>query len=600
MISKITKRSGEVVSFDANKITMAIEKAGSATKEFGRDIAEKLTVKVLNIVHDLYEHKIPSVEQIQDIVEEVLLNSPYKKTAKAYILYREQHAQMRKITSSMSTELVDNYIYQNDWKVKENSNMTYSLQGLNNYLSSEVTKMYWLNKIYPPEVRKSHIEGDYHIHDLSSLSVYCVGWDLYQLLLVGFKGSPGKIESLPAKHFRTALGHINNFFFTLQGEAAGAQAFSSIDTLLAPFIHYDGLDYKAVKQSLQEFTFNLNVPTRVGFQTPFTNLTFDLEPSPLYKDMEVVIGGTLRDEVYGDFQDEMDMFNRAFLEVLLEGDAKSRVFSFPIPTYNITRDFNWDNENLELLWEVTAKFGVPYFANFVNSELSPEDARSMCCRLRLNVKELRQRGGGLFGSNPLTGSIGVVTINMPRIGYYSKDETEFIEKLDRLMILAKNSLEIKRKFLEKLTEANLYPYSKYYLRSVKERFGQYWSNHFSTIGIIGMNEACLNLLGCSIADEEGYEFSKRVLDYMSNRLIEFQQETGHYYNLEATPAEGTSYRLAKIDKKKNPKIICANESNYQAGRPAFYTNSTHLPVNYSDDIFEILNHQDKLQCKYTG
>jgi len=601
MFREIRKRDGRIVKFDASKITNAITKAGMATGEFDRDIAEKLTLKVLSMAQEVIKDETPTVEEIQDVVEEVLLSSPYRKTAKAYILYRDQHAKIREISAKSSIDLVDQYLEKIDWQVNENSNMTFSLQGLNNYISSEISKIYWLNKIYPPEIRSAHQNGDFHIHDLNSLSVYCVGWDLQDLLLEGFKGVPGKAESKPARHFRSALGQIVNFFYTLQGEAAGAQAFSNFDTFLAPFIRFDNLTYREVKQSLQEFIFNTNVSTRTGFQSPFTNITMDLTVPQFMKDQPVIIGGTPQEATYGEFQREMDILNRAFLEVMLEGDAKGRVFTFPIPTYNITRDFAWDNPNIELLWEVTAKYGIPYFSNFINSDMNPEDVRSMCCRLRISNRELKKRGGGLFGANPLTGSIGVVTINMPRLGYLSRNEDEFFERLERLMILAKESLEIKRKIIERFTENELYPYSKFYLREVKRRFGEYWKNHFSTIGLIGMNESCLNLLSVDIGTPEGRNFSLKVLDFMRNKLVEFQEETGNIYNLEATPGEGTSYRLARIDKNKYPDIICANEDDYrERGAEPFYTNSTQLPVNYTDDIFYALDLQDEIQTMYTG
>jgi len=600
MFEKIRKRDGRIVKFDLERITNAISKAGAATGEFDRDVAKKLTIKVLAIAQQVIKDRIPTVEEIQDIVEEVLMASPYRKTAKAYIIYREQHARIREIISKANTDLVDQCLNKIDWEVNENSNMSFSLQGLNNYISSKISRVYWLNKIYPEEIRNAHIEGDFHIHDLGVLSVYCVGWDLFDLLSEGFKGAPGKIESRPAKHFSSALGQIVNFFYTLQGEAAGAQAFSNFDTFLAPFIRYDKLSYKEVKQALQEFLFNVNVPTRVGFQTPFTNITLDLNPPEYLKNQPVIFGGKPQEETYGDFEEEMKMLNRAFLEVMLGGDAKGRVFTFPIPTYNITRDFHWDAEFLKPLWEITAKYGVPYFSNFINSDMKPEDARSMCCRLRLDTRKLEKRGGGLFGANPLTGSIGVVTINMPRLGYLSRDEDEFFERLDRLMQLAKNSLEIKRRVLEKFTEQGLYPYSKYYLRNIKKQLGAYWKNHFSTIGLVGLNEAYLNLLGVTIGDREGKNFGLKVLEFMRNKLVEFQEETGNNYNLEATPAEGTSYRLAMIDKKKYPDIICANEQAFKNGAEPFYTNSSQLPVNYTDDVFEALDLQDELQTKYTG
>ena len=601
MHNMIRKRNGQLAPFDALKITNAIAKAGKATGEFDHDAAKKLAIRVLSLAEKLHDGNITGVEEIQDIVEEILLTSPYRKTAKSYIIYRDQHARLREIANNMEVDLVDKYLKKSDWKINENSNMDYSLQGLNNYISSEVSKVYWLNKIYPPEIKKAQTDGDFHIHDLSLLSVYCVGWDLWDLLLEGFKGASGKVESKPAKHLRSALGQVVNFFYTLQGEAAGAQAFSNFDTLLAPFIRYDKLSFNEVKQALQEFIFNINVPTRVGFQTPFTNVTLDVKVPAYYMDQSVIIGGELRQETYREFQEEMDMFNNAFLQVMSEGDAKGRVFTFPIPTYNITKDFDWENDNLNNLWEMTAKYGVPYFSNFINSDMNPEDARSMCCRLRIDNRELEKRGGGLFGSNPLTGSIGVITINMPRIGYLSRTEDEFMERLNKLMILAKESLEIKRKVLEIYTSGSLYPYTKHYLRDVKKRFDAYWKNHFSTIGLIGMNEACLNFIGKSISDPEGQEFTKKVLDFMRNTLIEFQEETGNNYNLEATPAEGTSYSLAKKDKKRYQDIIFANgNGSKDDGLEVFYTNSSQLAVNYTDDIFEALDLQEEIQTRYTG
>jgi ribonucleoside-triphosphate reductase len=599
MNTKIRKRDGRLVKFNAEKITNAIAKAGAATADFDHTEARKLTIKVLNLAEKLFDGKVLSVEEIQDIVEEVLLQTTYRKTAKSYIIYRDQHSRLRDIANKMEVDLVDQYLKKADWKINENSNMDYSLQGLNNYISSEVSKVYWLNEIYSPEIRQAHTEGDFHIHDLSLLSVYCVGWDLYDLLLQGFQGVSGKVESKPAKHLRSALGQVVNFFYTLQGEAAGAQAFSNFDTLLAPFIRYDGLTIKEIKQALQEFIFNINVPTRVGFQTPFTNVTLDVTVPKYYADQHVIIGGKPQKETYKEFQEELDLFNKAFLQVMAEGDAKGRVFTFPIPTYSVTNDFDWDNPNMQDLWEMTAKYGVPYFSNFINSDMSPEDARSMCCRLRIDNRELARRGGGLFGSNPLTGSIGVITINMPRVGYLAKSKRDFLQRLEKLMVLANESLETKRKVLEKFTEGNLYPYTKYYLRHVKERFNEYWKNHFATIGLVGMNEACLNLLGNNIATPEGQTFTKNVLDFMRNKLLEFQKETGNNYNLESTPAEGTSYRLAKIDKEKYADIICASDGKSKNAEP-FYTNSTQLPVDYTDDIFEALDLQDEIQIRYTG
>lgn len=600
MYNYIKKRDGRKVKFNDRKIMSAIERAGLETGEFAEAEADKLTKKVLACAEKELTEKVPGVEQIQDIVEEVLLDSRYKKTAKAYIIYRDQHKKLREITDAAQLDLMDQYLSRLDWRVNENSNMGYSLQGLNNYIASEVSKTYWLNKVYTPEIGRLHRSGDIHIHDLNLVSVYCVGWDLQDLLRSGFTGVQNKISSKPAKHFRAVLGQVVNFFYTLQGEAAGAQAFSNFDTLLAPFIKYDNLTYEEVKQSLQEFVFNVNVPTRVGFQTPFTNITLDLECPSYMQGQPVVIGGELQDTNYGDHQEEMNMFNRALLEVLTEGDASGRVFTFPIPTYNITADFNWDNPVIENLWEASAKYGIPYFSNFVNSDMSPEDARSMCCRLRIDNRQLEYRGGGLFGSNPMTGSVGVVTINLPRLALKSKDEKEFRKGLDYLMEKAKESLEVKRKTLEVLTDKNLYPYTKFYLRDIKKRFGVYWKNHFSTIGLIGMNEAALNLLGADIGSDEGREFAERTLDYMRNRLVEFQKETGNNYNLEATPAEGTTYRLARIDKADFPETAHFANGIGAAVEHPFYTNSTHLPVNYTDDLFELLDLQDELQTKYTG
>ncbi len=606
MQQKVIKRDGMLVDFDSERITDAIKKASNVTKEFDSFTARRLTKNVIKIVNDFVKEKqsnfeAPTIEEIQDVVEKVLLSSEYKQTAKSYILYREQHNKMRDFVNNSSVDMIDDYLKQLDWQVNENSNMGYSIQGLNNYLASGMSKNYWLNKIYPNEIKTAHENGDIHIHDLNIISVYCVGWDLKDLLTEGFKGVKGKVESAPAKHFRTALGQIVNFLYTMQGESAGAQAFSNFDTLLAPFVRYDKLNYSQVKQALQEFVFNMNVPTRVGFQTPFSNITMDLTVPGYYKDQCVIVGGEMMEETYGDFQSEMDMINKAFFEVMMQGDNSGRVFTFPIPTYNITKDFDWNNENLDGLWEMSAKYGIPYFSNFINSDMNPEDARSMCCRLRIDNRELEYRGGGLFGSNPLTGSIGVVTINLPKIAYQSKSKEEFFNILNARMELAKKSLEIKRKILEKLTDANLYPYTKFYLRDIKSRFGVYWKNHFSTIGLVGMNEACTNLLGKDIGTEDGKQFAIETMNYMRARIVEYQQETGNNYNLEATPAEGTSYRLAKLDKKNLIDIKCANDDEYYSvNAEPYYSNSTQLPVNYTDDIFELLDHQDDLQTKYTG
>ncbi len=999
-IDRVRKRDGRVVPFDQERITDAIFKAARAVGGHDRAKSEELSNEVVRQLERKFAD-IPAIEDIQDMVEKVLIEKGKAKTAKAYILYRRQHSEIRDVFSLLSSyELVENYMGKSDWRVKENANMSYSLQGLNFHISSAVVSNYWLNKIYPPEIGDAHREAEFHVHDLGILGAYCVGWDLKDLLLNGFGHVSGKIASSPPKHFRTALGQVVNFFYTLQGEAAGAQAFSNFDTYLCPFIRYDNLDYKQVKQALQEFIFNINVPTRVGFQTPFTNVTMDLTIPPMLANDPVIACGKLQDDVYGDFQREMDLFNKAFCEVMMDGDANGRVFTFPIPTYNITKDFDWDGAVVEDVFKMTAKYGVPYFSNFVNSDMKPEDARSMCihakeelvfkkdgrigrgcvkdfvesncyefdgegwaepsstvevasldpetmemewkpvrrflrvkdsksvniktrdgksfvasenhvvtvlapeglknkaakdvetgdylfslkdgsallnagydqlagrtldeelafllgfftadgnflwkpgmvgvkargvqfsfnarepaliarirelvkkvwgveakekkdpryntvylyvyrsgiadalwkegfrkhgrlpakvynspkpvieaflggffegdgyekrkeihindlelardlavlyglvgvpvifkrrkdsqviylqnrktevnaaglvttpclyervpgflakstyivpglnkgrmvgtatlqkyaahtlesrkiaegsvypvrvtsvarveheqeqefydvelgenhlfmhslgtvthncCRLRLDNRELRKRGGGLFGANPLTGSVGVVTLNMPRVGYLAKNEAEYFERLDALMDLAQKSLEIKREVLERFTEQGLYPYSRYYLRDVKQQFGQYWKNHFGTIGLIGLNESVVNLLHKSIADPEGKAFAVKVLKHMRDRLAEYQAKTGNIYNLEATPGEGTSFRLARTDKKAYPDIIAANEDAYKQRKAApFYTNSSHLPVGHTQDIFEALEHQDDLQTLYTG
>lgn len=601
-LSSIIKRNGVSVTFNPKKIVRAIEKAMRASGEFKQGVPEKITKAVLHTLEQEQKKDsgfVPTVEGVQDYIEQELIRQNFAQTAKGYILYREQHAHIRRMVDTEAVDLVDQYLDRADWQVKENANMAFSLQGLNNYIASEVSKTYWLDKIYPQEIKEAHISGDFHIHDLSLLSVYCVGWDLYDLLLRGFGGVEGKVQSKTPKHFRSALGQMVNFFYTLQGESAGAQAFSNVDTLLAPFIYYDHLSYDEVKQALQEFVFNVNIPTRVGFQTPFTNVSLDLTVPKHYANMHVIRGGQKEKETYSEFQREMDTFNRAFLEVMSEGDASGRVFTFPIPTYSITKDFDWDSDRISYLWEASAKYGIPYFSNFINSDMDPDDARSMCCRLRIDNRELHKRGGGLFGANPLTGSVGVVTMNLPRIAYESKTKEAFMEKLFSLMDLAKESLEIKRKVLERMTDANLYPYTKYYLENVKTAFGSYWKNHFSTIGLVGTNEAIQNLLKTDIASEEGQAFAEEMLVQMRDRLADYQEETGNNYNLEATPAEGTSYRLALLDQKKYEDMIFANGVGKEATDP-YYTNSTHLPVAYTDDIFEILELQDELQTKYTG
>jgi len=937
MIRKIKKRDGKIVDFNPVRITEAIWKAAQAVGGKDYKKAAELTDKVIAILEkELKRSEIPTVEQVQDVVEKVIIEDGHVKTAKAFILYRKQHQDMREIGGLLKDiDVVDDYLSMLDWKVNENSNMSYSLQGLNVYATESIISHYWLNKIYPPEIGDAHTRGDYHIHDLGTLGAYCVGWDLKDLLLLGFKGVSGKIESKPAKHFSTALMQIVNYLYTLQGEAAGAQALSNFDSLLAPFIEKDGLRYENVKQEMQKFMFNMNVPTRVGFQSPFTNITMDLTVPGYMTEEPAIIGGELTDNNYSEYSDEMDMVNHAFAEIMYDGDAKGRPFTFPIPTYNITKDFNWNNDGLAPLWDMTAKYGIPYFSNFINSDMKPDDARSMCplagdekvlikssrgriveysmirniyegnsnqeeyeiysagkfikgkfnkwndqqmikiklengheikmssnhlnyimndsaekkenvvkgrdlkpgmylpyslqeyegfggtkdlgyfvgayagdgsfdgdtsvvfslenhykknvmkklvkiaeqyfgahctitadkktklttvkvhskaavglckdyvegikrdkkytariftaskefrkgaltghydtdggnrnriytsspqmietlnmltatlgtttsiykdaregrlgnepnyavliyqlnrknygdiwfkknnklwvkikditpitnsaaycfevkngtpvftvgttgilthnCRLRLDNRELRKRGGGLFGANPKTGSIGVVTLNMPRIGYLAKDDTDFFERLDSLMVLARQSLEIKRDLIENLTDSGLHPYSRFYLSDVKKTFGEYWKNHFSTIGLIGMNDALLNFMNKSIADPEGKAFAEKVLDYMRKRIADFQEETENIFNLEATPGEGTSYRLARIDKKQYPDIRTFNQEIYTQNRgrdvEPYYTNSTQLPVGFTTDVFEALDLQDSLQTKYTG
>ena len=602
-ITKIRKRSDEIVDFDQAKITKAIQKAIEATGEKNDELAQELKDKAIEAINKkFHERSIPAVEEIQDIVEETLIDSKKLKVAKAYILYRDQHRQLRELNVENNEEkLMQDYLGKADWRLRENSNMNFSVQGLNNYISSSISARYWLNKLYPENIRKAHVEGDFHIHDLGLLAPYCCGWDLQDLIRQGFGGVDEKVQSKPPRHFRSALGQIVNFLYTMQGEAAGAQAFSNFDTYLAPFIRYDALNYKEVKQCMQEFLFNVNVPTRVGFQTPFTNITLDITPSKTLGEENVVIGGEVKQDKYKDFQKEMDWFNKALAEVMIEGDSTGKIFSFPIPTYNVDKDFDWDNPNLEPIWEMTAKYGIPYWSNFMNSDMDRDDARSMCCRLRLDNRELRKRGGGLFGANPLTGSLGVVTINAPRLGYLSKDKEEFKERLLKLMDMAKESLEIKRKIISRFTEDGLYPYSKHYLKDINERFGSYWKNHFNTIGILGMNEASINLLGEDITQEKGRAFSLEILDFMREKLMDYQNETDNLYNLEATPGEGTTHRFAHKDKEKYPDIIAANEKAYKENKAdPFYTNSTHIPVDHTDDIFSALDLQDELQTKYTG
>jgi len=598
-ITKVQKRNGDVFEFDPNKIYNAVFKAITATKQGNGKKTQKIADGVIKILNRRFKvDEIPNVEQIQDIVEEVLILEGEAIAAKAFILYREQRRVLREsqATAEEAVDRVNDYLDKLDWEVQENSNMTFSLQGLNHYGVSYIVKKYWLNKIYPKDVREANQSGDIHLHNLDTLACYCVGWDLYDLLLRGFGGVNGKIESYPPKHFRSALGQVVNFMYTLQGEAAGAVSFSNFDTLLAPFIKYDNLSYAQVEQAIQEFLYNMAVPTRVGFQCPFTNITLDLKPSPVFAKQPVIIGGIPQKETYAEFEEEMKMLDKAFYTAMIKGDKSGRPFSFPIPTINITKDFPWDDPAMDPLFEASAKYGINYFANYINSDMKPEDVRSMCCRLRLDMTELSNRGGGgLFGSGSLTGSIGVVTINLPRIGYLAKTKKDFFERLGKIMDTAKESLEIKRKTIEEFTSKGLYPYSRHYLEGVKKAKGQYYANHFSTIGICGMNEALLNFMGVDIGSKKGRMFTIEVMDFMREKLIGYQKETNSIYNLEATPAESTSYRLAQKDRKLYPDIITLGTK-----KVPYYTNSTQLPVNYTDDIFEELKLQDEIQCKYTG
>lgn len=590
LLPTVIKRDGTPASFDKERIYNAIRLAAESTGELGLPEVRRLSETILLFITKVAKTRpqLP-VEELQDLIEFTLMTSGYFKTAKSYILYREKRSQARD-TAKVVVDVdatISEYLNQSDWRVNENANQGYSLGGMILNTSGKITANYWLNHIYPQEVREAHTEGDFHLHDLGMFSGYCAGWSLRQLLEEGFNGVPGKVESDPPKHFETALGQMVNFLGTLQNEWAGAQAFSSFDTLLAPFVKRDNLSYSEVYQGIQQFVFNLNVPSRWGMQTPFTNITLDWTVPDDLKEKHPTINGAYEPYTYADCQAEMDLINKAFIEVMTKGDRKGRVFTFPIPTYNVTKDFRWDTENAKSLFEMTAKYGIPYFQNFVNSTLNPSDVRSMCCRLQLDLRVLRARGGGLFGSAEMTGSVGVVTINLPRLAYLAKTKQDFFTRLGKLMDIAKTSLEIKRKVVQDNIERGLLPYTKRYLPSLR--------NHFSTIGLNGMNEACLNLLGANLSSEEGAAFAHEVLDFMRDRLLTYQDETGTLYNLEATPAEGVTYRFAKEDHARYPGII-------QAGTPdaPYYTNSTHLPVGYTDDPLFALDHQDALQTKYTG
>ncbi len=592
-LSGVIKRDGAQVAFDSQKIVSAIAKAGFATGEYGNDEAELLSGQVIKVLrHRFGDAIVPTIEQIQDVVEQVLISSNYYKTAKSYIVYREQRERQRKdqqaIVDAISS--INEYVDRSDWRVNANANQGYSLGGLILNVSGKVVANYWLKHVYTPEIGAAHKDGDYHIHDLDMLAGYCAGWSLRVLLQEGFNGVPNKTESNPPRHLVSAFSQMVNFLGTLQNEWAGAQAFSSADTYLAPFVRIEKLDYKDVKQAMQSFIFNLNVPSRWGTQTPFTNLTFDWTCPADLKDRHPIIGGEEQPFTYGDLQPEMDMINKAFLEVMGEGDAKGRPFTFPIPTYNITNEFPWDSANIDLLFEMTAKYGLPYFSNYMNSDMKPSDVRSMCCRLRLDLTELKKRGGGLFGSAEQTGSIGVVTINCARLGYlFKEDEEGLYKRLDELMELAKKSLELKRQTIAMHLERGLYPYTRRYLGTFR--------NHFSTIGVNGINEMIRNFTNDKedITTDWGREFAKKFLTHMREKLLDYQDETGNMYNLEATPAEGTTYRFAREDQKRFPDIIQAGTKE-----APYYTNSSQLPVGFTNDPFVALDYQDDLQTQYTG
>ncbi|MBI1889456.1 MAG: ribonucleoside triphosphate reductase [Burkholderiales bacterium] len=591
-LTHIIKRDGSIAPFDSRKILSAVVRAGQASGEYGFEEAEELTLKVVMRRVQLNGAEAPLVEQIQDVVESVLFDAGYRNTLRAYVVYREQHKKLRsdKQTLVDVESSMNEYLQQLDWRVNANANQGYSLGGLILNVSGKVIANYWLNHVYPPEVGEAHRNADIHIHDLDMLAGYCAGWSLRTLLHEGLNGVPGKVESSPPKHMSSAIGQIVNFLGTLQNEWAGAQAFSSFDTYMAPYIRKDNLDYVEVKQYMQELIYNLNVPSRWGTQTPFTNLTFDWICPEDLREQVPVVGGVEMPFSYGELQAEMDMINRAYIEIMMAGDAKGRVFTFPIPTYNITADFDWTSPNAELLFEMTAKYGLPYFQNFVNSELKPNMIRSMCCRLQLDLRELLKRGNGLFGSAEQTGSLGVVTVNCARLGYLHRgDEEALMNRLDQLMELGKNSLEIKRKVIQRHMDNGLFPYTKRYLGTLR--------NHFSTLGVNGINEMIRNFTRDEhdLTTEWGHAFAVRLLDHVRSRMLAFQDETGNMYNLEATPAEGTTYRFAKEDKKRFTDII-------QAGTPdmPYYTNSSQLPVGFTDDPFEALERQDELQRKYTG
>ncbi|MEA3422985.1 MAG: ribonucleoside triphosphate reductase [Bacillota bacterium] len=596
MITKVRKRNGEVKEYKEIKISRAIFKAAKACGGSDFDKAKFLSELVKKKLDQEYIDPV-EIEHIQDIVEKVLIENGHAQTAKKYILYRHQRKEARQRNSLIGAtiNLMNNYLDDTDWQIKENANSSEkSVMALYNYTREEFIKLYWLNEIYPVEVANAHESGDIHVHDLGFLGPYCSGWDLHELIREGFRGT--RQSSGPASHFSTILGQLANSIFVTALENAGAQAYSSFDTYLAPFVYYDKLSYSEVKRCIKSFVFEINMPMRIGGQSPFSNLTFDLKCPNNVAALPVIIGGELTDKTYGEFQNEMDMINKAFVECMIEGDSDGRLFTFPIPTLNVDGEFPWESDVVKRWMELTAKFGTPYFANFINSDLSPEDARSMCCRLRLDNRELRKRGGGLFGSNPLTGSIGVVTINLPRIGYRARTEEQFFKMLKSSVDIAVESLELKRKYIEKWTDQGLYPYCREFLRNIKKGTkNQYWMNHFSTIGIVGMNEALENFLGKDIGTDQGLSFADKIMDYLRMLLSDIQEKTDNMYNLEATPAESTAYRLALKDRSIYPDIVCQGTKE-----TPYYTNSSQLPAQYSDDMFEVVELQDGLQTKYTG
>ncbi len=587
----VVNRAGERTPFKRDKIQNAIKKAGDETGEFGLETARKLAASVLKVLMYRHHDDFPAIEEIQDVVEQVLIEEDFFITARAYIVYRDQHKRLRADKTVVDVEAsVNEYLEREDWRVSANANQGYSLGGLILNISGKMTANYWLSHVYTPDIGEAHRQGDFHIHDLDMLSGYCAGWSLRTLLHEGFNGVPGRISSNPPKHLSSAIGQMVNFLGTLQNEWAGAQAFSSFDTYLAPFVRKDDLTYKTVKQLIQEFVYNLNVPSRWGCQAPFTNITLDWVCPDDLKEQVPVIDGEEQDFMYGDLQKEMEMINRAYIEVMQEGDASGRVFTFPIPTYNITDDFDWESENSDRLFEMTAKYGLPYFQNFVNSELNPSMVRSMCCRLQLDLRELLKRGNGLFGSAEQTGSIGVVTINCARLGYeYRANEKGLFQRLDQLLDMARRSLDVKRKVIQGFMDQGLFPYTKRYLGTLR--------NHFSTIGVNGINEMVRNFTGDrdDITSEFGHKFAARLLDHIRSKMQEYQEESGNLYNLEATPAEGTTYRFAREDQSRYEDIIQSGTSEHP-----YYTNSSQLPAGYTDDPFEALEMQEELQRKYTG